>query len=192
MQHVDERRLENDLEYRFTYLTEFIGFHADDIAAIHESAALLAPRVPGLVDAVYDKLFMYDATKRHFVPRQSGYEGSVPADVHSLTQDHEMIRFRKKHLAKYLEALVSRPYDSKMVQYLDTVGKIHTPKAGNSELDIPLVQMNVLLGFVADAINQTIFGLGLDRASEKRAVLAFSKLLWLQNDLVNRHYQAAI
>ena len=28
--------------------------------------------------AVYDKLFGYDATKRHFVPRQYAYEGPVP------------------------------------------------------------------------------------------------------------------
>jgi hypothetical protein len=72
--------------------------------------------------------------------------------VASLTQDHEQIRFRKQHLGRYLTGLVTRSYDGKMVSYLDMLGKIHTPKAGSRELDVPLVQMNALLGFVSDAL----------------------------------------
>jgi hypothetical protein len=74
------------------------------------------------------------------------------------------------------------------VEYLDVVGAIHTPTFGNQGIKVPLVQMNALLGFVADAINATIFGLNLDRETEVRTLRAFSKLLWLQNDLINRHY----
>ena len=44
---------------------------------------------------------------------------------------HPQIAFRKEHLARYLAGLVTRPYDGKMVTYLDMVGKIHTEKAGN-------------------------------------------------------------
>ena len=51
--------------------------------------------------------------------------------------------------------------------------------------------MNALLGFVADAINATIFDLKLDRETEIRTLCAFSKLLWLQNDLINHHYANA-
>jgi hypothetical protein len=188
MKYVDETRLETDLGYRFAYLTEFVGFDADDIDAIHAAAGLLGERVPALVDAVYVKLFNYDATKRHFVPPQYGYDGSLSADVESLSLDDEVIQFRKQHLARYLAALVTRPYDAKMVQYLDCVGAMHTPALGNPEIDVPLVQMNALLGFVADALNATIFDLGLDRETEIRTLRAFSKLLWLQNDLINRHY----
>ncbi len=191
MKRIDEARLETDVAYRVGYTGEFMGFDGQDIAAIHGTAAALAPLVPGLVDAVYEKLFSYDATKRHFVPRQSGYSGPVPQDLESLVQDHEMIKFRKEHLARYLAALVTRPYDGKMIGYLDMVGKMHTPQAGSPELDVPLVQMNALMGFVADALVATIFSLGLDRATETRTVRAFSKLLWLQNDLITRHYQAA-
>lgn len=189
MKHIDESKLENDLRYRFGYLTEFVGFSPEDIQVIHDAASLLAPLVPSLVDAVYDKLFQYDATMRHFVPRQSGFEGDVPRDLTSLTLDHEMIQFRKKHLGRYLAALVTKPYDSTMVEYLDKVGKIHTPKAGSKDLDVPLVQMNALMGFVSDAILNTIMGLQLERLREVATVRAFNKLLWLQNDLINRHYQ---
>ena len=191
MMHVNEQRLETDLGYRFQYLSEFMGFGAEDVAAIHAAAAALAPLVPTLVNAVYEQLHRYDATWRHFLPRQQGYEGAVPKTLEELTQDHEMIRYRKEHLARYLTALVTKPYDEKMVAYLDMVGKMHTPMAGSAELAVPLVQMNALLGFVADALTNTILSLGLERGQEVRTLRAFNKLLWLQNDLINRHYQEA-
>ena len=190
MTHVDEPRLESDLAYRFEYAAGFIGFGSDDVAAIHGAAEHLAPLVPGLVDAVYNKLYSYDATWRHFVPRQSGYEGAVPLTMEELTPDHPQIAFRKQHLARYLANLVTKPYDGKMLEYLDMVGKIHTPKAGSQDLNVPLVQMNSLMGFVADAFAATILGLGLPRDAEVRTLRAFGKLLWLQNDLITRHYAA--
>lgn len=192
MKHIDESRLETDLAYRVGYVTEFMGFGAEDIAALHASAPLLGPIVPKLVDAVYDKLFSYDSTKRHFVPRQSGYNGPVPESVEALEMNHEMISFRKQHLGRYLAALVTRPYDEKMLGYLDMVGKMHTPSAGSKELDVPLVQMNALMGFVADAVIATVLSLNLDRETEVRTLRAFNKVLWVQNDLITRHYQAAV
>jgi hypothetical protein len=191
MQRIDEQRLESDLGYRFGYLAEFIGFGPDDVEAIHAAAPLLADRVPALVDAVYVKLFGYDATKRHFVPRQQGYEGPLPEDLESLTLKHPLIAFRKQHLGRYLVNLVTKPYDGKMAAYLDMVGKIHTPKAGNSQLNVPLVQMNALMGFVADALTATILELEMDPQQRARTLRAFQKLLWVQNDLITRHYQSA-
>ncbi len=188
---IDEAKLENDLSYRFGYLAEFMGFGPDDIKTIHAAAAHLAPIVPALVDAVYVKLFGYDATKRHFVPRQSGYTGEVPKDIEALTLDAEQIRFRKEHLANYLKKLVTANYDDKLVTYLDMVGKIHTPKAGSKELNVPLVQMNALMGFVSDAIVNVILGLPLSAEDKAKTIRAFCKLLWLQNDLITRHYAAA-
>jgi hypothetical protein len=190
VKRIDEARLESDLAYRFNYLGEFMGFAPDEIAAIHGAAPHLAPVVPAIVDAVYDKLQTYDATWRHFVPRQFGYEGEVPESVETLSMDHSQIQFRKQHLGRYVTKLVTAPYDGKMVSYLDAVGKMHTPQGGSPHLNVPLVQMNALMGFVADALTNIIFSLGLDRQSEVRTVRAFNKLLWLQNDLINRHYQA--
>lgn len=191
MEQIDEARLESDLGYRFQYLAKFMGFGEEDVQAIHGAAGALAPLVPALVDAVYNKLQSYDATWRHFVPRQSGYAGVIPQSIADLKMDHEQIQFRKQHLGRYLVSLVTKPYDGKLVSYLDMVGKIHTPKAGSVELDVPLVQMNALLGFVGDAFVSTILSLGLPRDTEVKTLRAFNKLLWLQNDLINRHYAAA-
>ncbi|MBI3829912.1 MAG: protoglobin family protein [Planctomycetes bacterium] len=190
MKNIDEARLETDLGYRFQYLCEFMGFTPEDIATIKGAAPLLAPLVPALVDAVYAKLYSYDATWRHFMPRQAGYEGKIPADLAELTPDHPQIAFRKQHLANYLARLVTGAYDGKMVEYLDVVGKIHTHKMGNKDIEVPLVQMNALMGFVADAVNATILGFNISAEAKTKAIRAFGKLLWLQNDLIVRHYAA--
>lgn len=190
LKHIDESRLESDLAYRFHYLGDFMGFGLKDVELIHAAAPHLAPLVPHLVDAVYVKLFSYDATKRHFVPRQFGYEGKVPENIESLTLDHEQIKFRKEHLANYLKRLVTGAYDGKMVSYLDFVGQIHTPRAGSKELNVPLVQMDALMGFVSDALLGAILELPLESTVKAGTLRAFNKLLWLQNDLIVRHYAA--
>ena len=189
MKTIDEPRLESDLGYRVGYLMEFVGLSAEDVQTIHGAAGALAPLVPGLVDAVYSKLYGYTSTWRHFLPRQHGYDGPIPTNLEELTPDHPQITFRKQHLGRYLANLVTKPYDGKMLEYLDMVGKIHTPKAGSKEIDIPLVQMNALMGFVSDALVATILGLNLPRETEVKTLRAFNKLLWLQNDLITRHYQ---
>lgn len=189
LKKIDEAKLEEDIAYRFQYLCEFIGFGEEDIKNITSTARLLTPIAPALVDAVYDKLFSYDCTKRHFMLRQFGYEGSLPKSLEGLTQNHELIQFRKEHLAVYIKKLVTGPYDEKMVKYLDFVGQIHTKEVGNPELNVPLIQMNALMGFVADAINAAIFKADLPYEETEKTVRSFSKLLWIQNDLINRHYQ---
>ena len=166
MRHIDEVRLESDLAYRFGYLAEFMGFDDRDVAAIHGAA----PRVALLVPSV-GRRGLREAHRRMTPPggtschRQSGIRRRRARQRQRiLTMDHAQIQFRKEHLGRYLVALVTRPYDGKMVMYLDMVGKMHTPKAGSSALDVPLVQMNALLGFVADALTVTILSLlQLDR-----------------------------
>lgn len=69
------------------------------------------------------------------------------------------------------------------------VGKIHTPLAGSKEIDVPLVQMNALMGFLADVLLDALMQLPLEESSRFQAIRAFSKLLWIQNDFITRHYQ---
>lgn len=191
MQTIDEQRLESDSQYRYEYLAEFIGFGPEDVKLIQSSAPHLGPRIPQLVQKTYEKLLSYDATARHFLPRQHGYDGPTPEDLSALSADHPQIQFRKDHLNRYFMQLIGRAYDAKMVQYLDMVGKMHTPKAGNRQIDVPLVQMNALMGIISDVLLESIAEWPLDPAMAHRTVRAFNRLLWIQNDFVNRHYQSA-
>lgn len=190
MKTVDEPRLESDPQYRFQYVAEFIGFGPEDAAAIQMSAPYLGPLIPDLVERTYTKLLSYDATARHFVPRQHGYDGPLPAGMAALSTKHPQIQFRKEHLSRYFLHLLGRSYDPKMVLYLDMVGKIHTKYAGSPEIDVPLVQMNALMGLLSDIVIETVAGLPLDAATTWRTVRAFQKLLRIQNDFITRHYAA--
>ncbi|MBC8289726.1 MAG: protoglobin family protein [Planctomycetes bacterium] len=191
MKTIDEARLESDSQYRYDYLAEFIGFSSDDVALIQRSAPHLGPRISQLVEQAYEKLLQYDATARHFVPRQHGYEGPMPASLQELSADHPQIRFRRDHLNRYFMQLVGRSFDAKMVQYLDMVGMIHTPQAGSKEIDVPLVQMNALMGVISDVLIGSICEWPLDADTARQTIRAFNKLLWIQNDFVNRHYASS-
>lgn len=188
MQSIDEARLETDAQYRYVYLTDFIGFGPEDVALIQGAAPYLGPIVGELVERTYSKLLSFDSTARHFVPRQAGYDGPAPTNIAELTASHPQLQFRKEHLSRYFLQLIGRSYDPKMVLYLDMVGKIHTPAAGNSEIDVPLVQMNALMGLLADILAETIATFPLDPATQMRTLRAFQKLLWIQNDFISRHY----
>ena len=188
MKAIDEARLETDLEYRFQYLCEFLNFGAEEASLIQQAAPYLGSAIPLIVEKTYEKLLAYDATARHFVPRQSGYDGPTPPDLSSLHANHPQIRFRREHLARYFQQILGRSFDARMILYLDMVGKIHTPRAGNAEIDVPLVQMNALMGFLADTLCDVIGSLALDTPATLRTIRAFNKLLWIQNDFITRHY----
>lgn len=188
MKTVDEAKLETDLTYRFEYVAEFVGFGPEEAAAVVASGPYLGPLIPQIVDRTYEKLLAYDATARHFQPRQSGFAGASPDGSVALGGQHPHVQFRKEHLSRYFMQILGRTCDAKFVSYLDMVGKIHTPHAGNPEIDVPLVQMNALMGFLSDALIEIIATLPLDPATLLKTIRAFGKLLWIQNDFITRHY----
>lgn len=184
---IDEDRLETDPTYRFEYLAEFIGFGPEDVAAIQCSAPFVGPLIPELVERTYARLLAYDATARHFLPRQHGFEGDPPLSAEHLDR-HPQVQFRKDHLNRYFMNLIGRSYDAKMVVFLDMVGKMHTNKAGNPEIVVPLVQMNALMGLIADMFQDVILESPMEPSIKVQTLRAFQKLFWIQNDFIGRHY----
>ena len=65
------------------------------------------------------------------------------------------------------------------------------PQAGNSDIDVPLVQMNALMGLLADVLTVAISQFQLERDEMLKILRAFQKVLWIQNDFITRHYAAA-
>ena len=188
MKHIDEAALEEDIQQRYDFLAEFIGFGPDDIKLIQSSAPHIGPKLGEMVENTYAKLLSFDATARHFLPKQHGCDADAGTDLSQLSPSDPRIQFRKDHLNRYFLALIGRSYDTKMVMYLDMVGKMHTPKAGNSEINVPLVQMNALMGLISDIVMQTLIDSSLDNTATLKTIQAFQKLLWIQNDLISRHY----
>jgi hypothetical protein len=190
METIDEARLETDLEYRFQYLCRFIGFGPDEMAAIQQIAPSLGPQIPALVEQTYTKLLAFDATARHFLPRQAGFTGQPAGTLAELNMQDPQIQFRREHLMRYLLHLLGHAADAKLPVYLDMVGKMHTPAAGNRDIVVPLVQMNALMGLLSDLVLAALAEMPIEPAECLKASRAFQKLLWIQNDLITRHYAA--
>lgn len=188
MQHIDEDQLARDPQALYDYLADFIGFGNEDVTHIRFSAPHIGPKIAEIVDKTYEKLLAYDATARHFLPKQSGFEGDSPVDLATLQVDHPQIRFRKDHLNRYLTSLIGRSYNEKMVAYLDMVGKIHTADAGNAEIVVPLVQMNALMGLISDAILEVLANSPMNPDQTRAAIRSFNRLFWIQNAFIARHY----
>ncbi|KIK02599.1 hypothetical protein K443DRAFT_96548 [Laccaria amethystina LaAM-08-1] len=197
MQHISASSL-RDLPTRVQYLRDFINFSPSDAAALHSSRGVVAPLVPAVVDAVYEKLFSFDITAKSFVPRQTGYTGIAPGSVEELTQDHPQIKIRKDFLAGYLVKLVSMNYETRQSwEYLDKVGLMHTGKAGFSHrwnkpaLRVEYIHCAVLLGYVEDILlNAVMTHPDLDDDTKNAVARAVNKIVWIQNDLFARHYIA--
>lgn len=105
-----------------------------------------------------------------------GYGGAVPASDSDLTLDHDQVKFRKMHLQAYFVKLVTQPFDSRMLLFLDWVGRIHTAQAGNPAIHVPMVQVNALFGFLHDALTVVLQRAKLPPARRDAMVRAFSRL----------------
>ena len=119
MIHVNEQRLESDLSYRFRTVRVHRIWRGR--RGCH-SCRCVRPR-PGRADAGECGLRSTSPLRRHLetLPASAnGLRGAVPKTLEELTQDHEMIRYRKEHLARYLTALVTqtlRRQDGRLPRY---------------------------------------------------------------------------
>ncbi|KAI8849484.1 Protoglobin-domain-containing protein [Chytridium lagenaria] len=159
----------NPLEIR--YVSGFIDFDASDITAIKDSASLIAPLVPTIVDAVYERLFSFDITKcfnMSYGTMASKGGGELPQGLDGKPRPDQV---SQRPFIKYLVKLVTAEYDDKFIKYLDHVGQIHTDTPDKkSRINVEYIHVNAWLhGFLAQR--------------RAKVLSAFSKLLWIQNDL---------
>ncbi|KAF9897861.1 hypothetical protein BX616_004859 [Lobosporangium transversale] len=192
MEHIERSQLYNDPVYRFQYVAKFMDFGQEDIDAIKGAAELIKPLVPAVVDAVYRKLHQFDITWSVMAKRHEGYvpkDAKVIEDVAELTENAEQIKFRKDMLSRYFAKLLENPYDEKMIKYLEYVAKIHTDTpTKKSKINVDLIHINALLGYVETVLIGGVKSLNLDRDTEYKAIAAFGKLLWIQNDFFIKYY----
>jgi hypothetical protein len=188
MEHIDAQQLKTDVMYRFNYVCKFIGFNEEDIQVLHDAAPIVAPLVPHVVKAVYEKLHSFDITWEHFVKRGEGFHGHLANNADELGADDESIQFRKNMLTNYLVKLVTAQYDAKFVKYLDFVAKIHTPAAGNKSINVDYIHINALMGYVEDILLKAVCEIDADMETKTKVIRAVNKLLWVQNDLFGKWY----
>lgn len=189
---IDEALLDTDLEYRYQYLCQFMGFTDKDVQLIHESAAILAPLADTLIDAVYTKLFSFSCTKQVFFRQKAKYDGEVDQAKSLVTYDQNapQIGMRKSSLKRYLVKLLTNEYALPLLTEFDRMGRIHTPKGGKMSINVEHVHMNALMAFLQDAILGVLMDVPksdptFDAVGTCRA---FAKVLAIQGDFISKHY----
>ncbi len=169
---IDEARLDQDVEYRFSYLAEFMGLTEHERALVRAARPALRERLDTIVGLIGEAMLARPEMVRHFV------SGDAPPNRDIL----------EGHLRSWIEGLVSLARDPSLPGWMDRVGAAHRADSGDPSVDVPRVQMNALLGLLSDLVQGEIARLDLPAPRRFEIARAFSKLLWLQNDMIQRHY----
>ncbi|UJR34918.1 hypothetical protein I4U23_027696 [Adineta vaga] len=189
-QHIDNRGVQTNLRYRFEYLSKFINFTTDDIAILNVLGKMAAELVPTIVDKIFQRLLDFDITKRYFLMRHFGYNGTVTINESELTLQSEQMCFRRISLAKYLKRILrQKVWNDAFLEYLSYVGKIHTKMAGSHSIDVDFIHINILFGYIEHILLDVVLSnQQINNETKKLAALALSKFFWIQNDFFSMHY----
>ncbi|CAF1106701.1 unnamed protein product [Adineta steineri] len=189
-EHIDNDRLNNDLRYRFEYLSKYLNFTLDDISLLNAFAPILFPRIPVIADTVYRKLFSFDITKHYFLINNEGFEGFTLKKTHGVTLESEQMTYRKDILTIYFKRIFTqREWNDTFLQYLSHIGKMHTNKAGASSINVEYMHINALLGFLEHLLVDILWSAeNLDDKTRQATIMAINKLFWIQNDFFTMHY----
>ncbi|KAL9618944.1 MAG: hypothetical protein Q9160_006408 [Pyrenula sp. 1 TL-2023] len=208
MHHISPSSLAH-LSSRVSYLQSFLTFDSTtDGPSLTSSAEVLRPVLSQLLDAVYTNLLSFDITAKSFAPKQQTHEADIKyaggnTKVEELSLDHENIKFRRDFLKGYLLKILSTKDwspQSPIWDYLDKVGIMHTgnPSAPGfahrgkkPSLRVEYMHMGLLLGFVEQAVAGVVLSTeaeGWDTKKKGNVLVAWNKLVWIQNDLFARHY----
>ncbi|CAF1141806.1 unnamed protein product [Rotaria magnacalcarata] len=191
-EHVDSNQLNDDVRYRFEYLSKFLNFTSDDITMLNDFALILSSRIPVITDTVYRKLFSFDITKHYFIIRNHDFDKSSTNHETNLTLESAQMTFRKDMLSKYLKRIFTeKEWNDTFLQYLSQIGRIHTNQAGLTSINVDYIHINALLGYLESSLIDIILSAeNLDEITKRAMTLAINKLFWIQNDFFSMHFLA--
>jgi hypothetical protein len=168
---IDVEKITQQPRDRLEFLTRFTLFTDDDWAALRESAGVLGPKLPALMDALYEHLLSFDDTRRIFI----GQRGEV---------DPDYLAIRKEHLTDWVIQTISMEKDE-FAEWVIRVGQKHTGVAGEPGRVVPPRYMVALSSFVQTAIWSTLFALKPDDPKAvQRMGLAWNKMMIIQLEMM--------
>lgn len=161
----------------FHYIAEFVGFAADDAAAIRESRFIIEKHIPSIVADFYAQLLRFPATRRHFLRK----DGSV---------DQAYLQMRMQHQGNFWRRAASGEYDDDFARYVDYVGRAHTSHGADPHIYIPERYVMGMVGFVQQRVSEALAAelREIDPDLERRAAKAWNALLMVVLELLSRSY----
>lgn len=161
----------------FRCMSDFVGFTADDEAAIVRTKPIIEKHLPSIVARFYAHLLRYPPTRKFFLKP----DGSL---------DEVYVQLRMRHLTNFWLRTASGNYDDEYASYVDYVGRAHTTRGADPTIYIPERYVIGQVGFIQHAISQVLTHelSDVDEVFEDRAVEAWSKLLMVILEILARAY----
>ncbi|PVV05246.1 hypothetical protein BB560_000237 [Smittium megazygosporum] len=187
--HIDRDRLYDDLVYRVDYISAFIGFSEKDKQLIRDSAPVVEPLIPEIVDHFYEKIFSYDIVKVKLLS-STDYDGEIPDSIEDLDLSGPLMEFRRFMLTKYFNRLLNSQWDTAYLKYLDWVARSHskTPDEGVNKIDIEFVFLNGMMGYLDGIITDALSKIKeWDDDTRTNTILAYNKFFYIQSDLFSKY-----
>jgi nitrite reductase/ring-hydroxylating ferredoxin subunit len=162
----------------FRSMAEFIGFDIHQAEVVFESRYVIEKYIPDIVAEFYIHLLKYPATRKFFL----NPDGIV---------NDEYVQFRMTHLANFWRRTVYGPYDDDYARYIDYVGRAHTKRGADPNIDIAEQYVVGQVGFIQHAISQAISKElhEIDPEWEVRALKAWNLLMMVILQLLVRVYR---
>ncbi len=167
MKHIDVQAIRESPEARLEFLADFCLMSEDDWVALDDSLPYLAPRLPELLDRLYDHLLEYDDTRRVFLGENEQVDPAYMA-------------LRKEHMTEWIMRTISVGDRNRFAAYVIQTARRHTA-VGRS---VPPRYMVSLISFIQTSILNALFdALPDDHTLRRRLSLAWNKMLMIQLEM---------
>jgi hypothetical protein len=176
MKHIDVDAIRQSPRARLDFLSDFCLLSSEDWTALDESLTYLAPRLPALLDRLYDHLLNYDDTRRVFLGQRGEFDAAY-------------IALRKEHMTEWIMRTIasSDREDAgrdEFAKYVVRVGKRHTGVAGELHRAVPPRYMVALSSFIQTVVLEALYdAVSDDIAALRRMSLAWNKIVIVQLEL---------
>ena len=161
----------------FRYMSEFVGFTAEDTATIRQTKPIIEKHLPEIVSKFYTHLLRYPPTRQWFL--KSGG-----------TLDQEYVELRMRHLTHFWLRTASGVFDDEYARYVDYVGRAHTSHGADPHIYIAERYVIGQVGFVQHAISDVIIKEmhPVDPELAFRAEEAWDNLMMVLLEMLSRAY----
>ena len=161
----------------FGYMSDFVGFTAEDREAIRSTRFIIEKHIPAIVARFYAQLLRYPATRRLFLKP----DGTV---------DQEYLQMRMQHQVSFWRRTASAEFTEDYARFTDYVGRAHTSQGADPKIYIPARYVIGMIGFmqhnILAALHAELHEINSDL--EARAAKAWSSLLIVLLEMLSRAY----
>lgn len=161
----------------FRYMSEFVGFTAEDADTIRQTKPIIEKHLPDIVTKFYAHLLRYPPTRQWFLKSDG-------------TFDQEYIELRMRHLTNFWMRTASGVFDDEYARYVDYVGRAHTSHGADPRIYIAERYVIGQVGFVQHAISDAIIKEmhPVDPELAFRAEEAWDNLMMVLLEMLSRAY----